>query len=204
MSRIIGDGITYISGVSDRHGGIHFSGGEIGENVVELPGALFPKDSYTIALWVYPEKKMNWSSAVYARYDGGFISFVPYTGADDGISVFRISVDNEGFFDITTRAIRLNEWSHMCFAYDAKSESVRSYINGRKGPLSQMSMPVMIGCRQVLLGGDPFQRSYVGSISSLCIYNYALSDREAEHLYQSYAAEPGFCGSSEEYWMDTK
>ncbi|MCR5775531.1 MAG: diguanylate cyclase [Lachnospiraceae bacterium] len=200
----IGDGVTFAKGVSDNRGALHFSGGEIGENVVELPKELFARNSFSIALWVFPEKEMNWASAVYARYNGGFISFVPYTNADDGISVFRISVDDEGFFDTTYRAIRLNEWSHLCFTYDEMSESVRIYINGRKGPLSPTRMPTMIGCRQVLLGGDPFQKSYVGAISSLCIYSYALSDREVEDLYKTYVPEPGFCGSSEEYWMDAK
>lgn len=201
---ISGDGVTYEKGVTDERGALRFAGGAVGENVVELPPSLFSKDSYTISLWVYPEKEMNWASALYARFDGGFISFVPYTNADDGISVFRISVDEEGFFDTTCRAMMMNEWSHICIAYDAKSESVRMYINGRKGPASNGGMPMMRGCRKVVIGGDPFQRSYVGSISSLCIYNYALSGNEVKDLYESYTKERGFKGFREEYWMDTE
>ncbi|MBQ9360459.1 MAG: EAL domain-containing protein [Lachnospiraceae bacterium] len=202
--RFDGIGITFARGVTDNSGAVHFAGGDIGKNVIELPKEIFARNSYTIALWVYPEKEMNWSSAVYARFDGGFISFVPYTNADDGISVFRISVDSEGFFDTSCRAIKLNAWSHLCYAYDADSETVRSYINGRKGVVFSGNMPTMIGCRKVLLGGDPFQKSYVGSISSLCIYDYALSDSAAEELYQGYTKEPGFRGLKEDYWMDTE
>ena len=198
-----GDGVTFGKGVSDLRGAIHFSGGIIGENVVSLPPALFSSNSYTIALWICPEKETNWSSAVYMRYEGGFTSFVPFTNADDGISVFRISVDDEGFFDTSCRAIRLNEWSHLCFTYDVFSESVRYYINGRRAQY-HTNMPLQIGCRQVLLAGDPFQRSYEGWLSSLRIYSYALSDSEIGALYQSYLNEPGFCGSQEDYWMDAK
>lgn len=200
---VIGKGISFSEGVSDLRGAVHFPGGEIGENVVELAPVLFASNSYTIALWIFPEKQTNWTSAVYMRYEGGFTSFVPYTNADDGISVFRISVDDEGFFDTSVRAVRMNEWSHLCFTYDAASESVRYYINGRRAAFHN-HMPLQIGCRQVLLGGDPFQQSYVGALSSLSIFSYALSDGEIEKLYQKYTEEPGFRGSSEEYWMDTK
>ncbi|MCR5650404.1 MAG: EAL domain-containing protein, partial [Lachnospiraceae bacterium] len=198
-----GDGVSYTDGVTKKRGALYFSGGPVGENTVELPCSLFSKNSYTIALWINPEKEMNWSSVVYARFDGGFISLVPYTNAEDGISVFRISEDEEGFFDTSSRAIMINEWSHICICYDAESESVRMYINGRKGPVSNGGMPMLRGCRKVLLGGDPFQKSYVGSISSLCIYNYALSGNEVKQLYESYTTEPGFKGFCEEYWMDT-
>ncbi len=200
---IMGSGITFTEGISAKRGAVRFPGGGIGENVIELPAALFSQNSYTIALWVKPEKATNWSSAVYIRYEGGFTSFVPYTNADDGISVFRISVDDEGFFDTSSRAIRVNEWSHLCFAYDAASGSVRYYINGRRAHF-HTNMPLQIGCRQVLLGGDPFQQSYIGELSSLCIYSYALSDGEVNTLYRNYLEEDGFCGSKEDYWMDAK
>ena len=199
---IRGEGIAFVSGISDLHGAVHFPGGNIGENVIELPPRLFAQNSYSIAFWIRPEKMTNWSSAVYMRFEGGFSSFVPYTNADDGISVYRISVDDEGFFDTTSRATRLGEWSFLCFAYDATGEALRYYINGRRAHF-ETDMPLQLGCRQVLLGGDPFQRSFEGAISSLCIYEYALSDGEVGKMYQSYLKEPGFAGSTEDYWMDS-
>ncbi len=199
----IGDGITFVPGISDKWGALHFDGGEILQNIVELPSSIFASNSYTISFWVYPESDIIWTSLMYMRYEGGFSSFVPYTNADGGISVYRISDDKDGFFDSTCRAMRLNEWCHICIAYDASDESIRYYINGRRGN-EHINMPTQIGCRQVLIGGDPFQKSYIGCISALCIYDYALSERSIMDIYEKHTEEPGYRGAVEDYWMDTE
>ena len=199
----IGDGVSFAQGVSDQWGALHFSGGEIGQNVVELPPALFSTNSYTVSFWVYPEGEVNWSSLLYMRYEGGFTSYVPYTNAGDGISCFRISDDAAGFFDTACRAMRLKEWCHICVAYDAADETVRYFINGRRGYVGT-GMPLQIGCRQVLLGGDPFQKSYEGYLSALSIYDYALSDDDMVKLYEEYTKEEGYRGGKEDYWMETE
>ncbi|MBR1742038.1 MAG: diguanylate cyclase [Lachnospiraceae bacterium] len=201
--RFLGNGVTFVPGISDKWGALHFSGGEIGENVVELPPLLFASNSYTVSFWIYPEEEVNWGSVVYMRYEGGFTSYVPYTNANDGISCFRISDDGVGFFDTHCRAMKLNEWCHIIVAYDASDESVRYFINGRKGNM-HINMPNQIGCRQVLLGGDPFQRTYVGYLSGLRIYDYAISDDDMVQMYEEYTKEPGYKGVTEDYWMETE
>ncbi len=198
-----GDNVSLADGISKMHGAIHFGGGEIEENLAELPESLFSTGSYSIAFWIRPEKNNNWCSAVYIRYQGGFTSLVPYSNAENGISVFRISIDNEDFYDTSCRSVRRGEWNHLCVAYDASNETVRYFINGRKARTGA-GMPVQIGCRKVLLGGDPFQRSFEGSISALCIYDYAITDETVRQLYDSYLKEPGYKGTAEEYWMDTE
>lgn len=201
--KYIGNGVTFAAGVSDRWGALHFSGGGIGENVVELPASLFSSNSYTISFWIYPEHEINWGSMLYMRYEGGFTSYVPYTNVGDGISCFRISDDENGFFDTGCRAMRLNEWCHISIAYDAADETVRYFINGRRGHVTS-DMPMQIGCRQVLLGGDPFQRTCEGFLSSLRIYDYALSDDDMRKLYEGYKKEEGYRGATEDYWLETE
>ncbi len=201
--RIVGENISLAEGISSLHGALHFGGGDIGKNLVELPAKLFPSTSYTVSFWMKPEKNNNWCSAIYMRYQGGFSSLVPYSNAENGISVFRVSIDNDDFYDTTCRSVRKGEWNHMCVAYDASNETVRYFINGRKARVGT-GIPVQIGCRKVLLGGDPFQKSFEGSVSALCIYDYAVTDEAVKLLYNSYKNEPGYSGTVEEYWMDTE
>ncbi|MCR5748118.1 MAG: LamG domain-containing protein, partial [Lachnospiraceae bacterium] len=186
--------ISFTSGISDNWRALHFPGGEIGENVVSLPESLFASDSYTIAFWVYPEDVVNWASAIYKRYNGGFISYVPYSSADEGISLFRIAPDDDMFYDATGRHMPQYTWTHVCIVYDITSESLRYFIDDRKNNYLE-NMPIQLGCGQILLGGDPFQKSFVGKISALRIYDYAMTDKEIAELYRSYLSEPGFSGN---------
>lgn len=199
----IGKGVSFTTGISDLHSAICFEGGEIGENLVELSPQLFSSGSYTISFWMYGEQTIPWGSLVYVRFLEGFMSMVPSDAF--GISVFRISEDRavNVWHDVICREIPNNGWNFITITYDSFSECSRYYINGRLSGY-KLNVPTLISCRQVLLGGDPFQKSYAGKMSSLIISGYAKSELEVQTLYESYLDEPGFQGSREEYWMDTQ
>lgn len=135
------------------------------------------------------------------RYLAGFASLVYNIG--DGVSAFRISEDDyiNVWHDVLCRAVNLNKWSMLSITYDAFSETARYYINGRKAGY-RTNVPTLISCRQVVLGGDPFQKSFRGTVSALMIYDSAKTDTEIASLYRSFYEEPGFRGELEEYWMD--
>lgn len=200
---IWGQGVKLVSGISDRWGGVYFSGGESEQNLISLPGSLFPENSYTLTLWIKPETGQDWTSVIYMRYLGGFASLVPYLGG--GQSIYRISEDidmNNGWHDTFCRAAALHKWCFIAVTYDSFSESICYYINGRMAGY-RVDVPTMLSCRQVLLGGDPFQKSYQGCVSALVVYDSVKTSEEIQDLYSSFLEEPGFCGERESFWMET-
>lgn len=54
----------------------------------------------------------------------------------------------------------------------------------------------------MLLGGDPFQRSYEGYVSALVVYDCVRTSEEIQELYTSFLEEPGFCSEKESFWME--
>lgn len=191
--KIVGNGIRYTDGISDKWGGIFFPGGSTGDNVIKFPERLFSRDSYTIALWIRPDAVWSWGSVVYAGYISGFSSIVPFAG--DGITIFRIYEDGDlnGWHDILCHAPELHKWTFITVTYDAFSESTFYYINGKKAGY-QVNVPIMYSCHQVILGGDPFQKSYTGSVSAFMVFDVPKTEEQIEALYQSFLEEPGFQG----------
>ena len=198
---MLGKGIHFTEGISDSWGGISFPGGEAAENVVQFSGSLFAVNSYTLSFWIKPEEVTEWASAIYMRYLEGFASYVPNLGR--GQSVFRVSEDNDvnGWHDTFCRSLALHKWCFIVITYDSYSGSVRYYINGRKAGY-RIDVPIMISCRQVLLGGDPFQKTFVGSVSALMLFETVKTDEEVAALYNSFFEDPGFRGEKEEFWME--
>lgn len=170
------------------------------ENVILLPAKILAEPSYTISMWIKPGVLNSWTSLLYARYIGGFMSYVPY--AIGGNSVFRISEDSglNGWHDILTRQVPPDKWSFVCMAYNAGIS--RCYINGRKCGY-KANIPLLPVCKQIIAGGDPFQSSYNGYLSALVFYNSALSDNEIRELYQKFLNEEGFKGEEETFWNVT-
>lgn len=198
---ILGKNITFANGISDNWGSLLFPGGTFAENVLELPAAILAEDSYTICMWLKPLVNTSWTSSIYARFQGGFCAFSPYVIG--GNSIFRISedIDINGFHDAAARQIPKDVWSFVCLTYDDTSEISRTYINTRKAGY-RTEVPVFPACRQILLGGDPFQPSFQGYISGLIFYDHVKSENEIIEIYNNFCKEPGFCGAKEDFWLE--
>ncbi len=191
--RIIGDGVRYVDGISDNWGGLYFPGGHVGENLVSFSGQLFSGNSFTISLWIRPEAIWTWASVVYAQFMAGFVSIVPHAG--EGISIFRICEEEDlnGWHDVLTHSPDLHKWTFITVTYDAMSESMRYYFNAQKAGY-QVNVPMMYACSEVMLGGDAFQKAFTGTVSAFMVSDRAKTEEEVAELYNSYLAEPGFCG----------
>lgn len=199
--RIIGANIQFSRGISNKWGALLFPGGGFRENVVELPASILTESSYTICMWLKPLKQTSWTSSFYVRYQGGFCTFSPFVVG--GYSIFRISEDTDinGFHDALARQIPQDVWTFICVTYDHFTEIGKTYINGRKAGI-RTDAPSLPACRQILLGGDPFQPSYEGYLSGVSFYEDVKSEDEIREIYQRFFEEPGFCGSMEDFWMD--
>lgn len=194
--------IEYVEGVCKEYGGVHFLGGNRATNVVRLPVEIMSYDSYTISMWVKPEKKQSFVSVFYARYSGGFMSLMPYL-AEVSTSAFRIheDINVDVWHDANCRSIEPNKWSYLTISYNFHNETMRYYINGRKA-VTRRDVPSLFSCRDCIIGGDHFQDSFEGTISGLEIYNTAKSDEDIAKMYKSYLSLEGFCGENESFWMD--
>lgn len=200
--KIRGEGITFGKGINQEWGGIYFPGGEVDTNVVEFPVELFSNTSYTISLWIRPDHPQILTSVIYMRYLGGFASLMPYR-RNIVTSTYRIHEDENVsvWHDASCRAVEAGTWNHIVVSYDAFSETMRYYLNGRKSA-TEVDAPILVACKEVLLGGDPFQVSYEGAVSALMIYDSVKSDDEIEQLYKSFCDVPEFCGMAEKFWME--
>ena len=184
-------------GISSQWGSVYFPGGHAMENVIIIPPLVLSEPSYTIGMWLKPELTSSWSSSIYARYIGGFMSHSPFVIG--GNSVFRISEDSDlnGWHDVFSRQIHINKWSFVCMTYD--SGVSRYYINGRKCGYKP-DIPLLPVCKQIIAGGDPFQDSYKGYMSALIFYDNAMSEDEIKEWYHSFLSEDGFQGAEETFW----
>lgn len=191
---IIGEGITYDTGVVAGQMALSFPGGKVGENIVSLPKSVMYSESYTICLWVNTAEMQSWTSAVYITYMDGFVSMVP----SDGICscVFRMKDDRElnEWFDIFGRNAVPGEWAYMCVSCDVITGLVRLYFNGMligsKDRVPNLKVP-----EKVIIGGDEYQKSFHGKVAGLEIYHCVLPAEEIERKFRAYQSNPTFLGT---------
>lgn len=193
-----GTGVHLAEGIGANWGGVLFDGGEVRENVLKLPSDLLSSDSYTICLWMKPLELNGWSSVLYARYNSGFMSLVPYT--PERSSVYRVHQDDfvNQFHDILIRMVQRNKWSFLCVTFDAVTGVGRLYLNGRLAGEAE-DIPQLPACKEILLGGDPFQQSFRGYVSGLIFCDSVMTETEIKDLYQDFCKDPGFAGDVEKF-----
>jgi len=181
----VGRGFEYLDGLSDDTESLYFPGGPVAINVVFIPKELLVNDSYTVALWVNPEKIMEWTSVFYVRYAMGFVSIAPC--ADTGLLTFRIwnSSGMNGWYDIESEKLKENEWTHLVLSFNAKTNIASAFVNGELiGSLE--NVPTNRYVEEIIIGGDNFKDSFIGRISDLVIYNETKDADFIKELYESY------------------
>ncbi len=194
MGEYAGEGFCYQDGVVKSQRALHFPGGKIRENVVNLPKSVMFSESYTICLWIHPDEKQSWTSVVYITYADGFMSLSPTDGL--GSCVYRMKDDRETneWFDIFGRQAVPGEWAYMCISYDAITGVARLYFNGlligSRDKAPNLKVP-----NRVVIGGDEYQKSYQGRIAGLEIHHCVLPAQEIERRFKEYQSDPTFLGS---------
>lgn len=191
---IIGGGICYIPGISDRWGGLRFSGGPVETNLVKLPRGLFTGENFTVTMWVRPREVQNWISVFFVRMQNGFISFMPTISGN--LCMLRMHPDGDSdvaWTDVMAGALPIGEWTFVSFSYDAFSKTARVFLNGELAAM-RTDVVTMGRVTGVYLGGDSYQVSYQGDISALCIYDQVCTGEEIRDSYLQYKKEPNFHG----------
>ncbi|MBE5883846.1 MAG: EAL domain-containing protein [Lachnospiraceae bacterium] len=184
---IVGEGLIFQDGISPNTKSLYFPGGEQGHNVLSFPEKAIVGQSYTISLWMKPERLLPWACALYIRHDIGFATISPL--AWDNSSNFRIwnSIGVGGWYDVPAPRIETGVWTNYAIVYNAKLEIMKAYINGI--PVGSVeNVPTNRHVEQFVLGGDAFKPSFCGNLCELVIYNEAKDDLFIKQLYDSYVS----------------
>jgi len=192
---ICGEGLCYGQGIFDDSSSLYFPGGEKEENVVILPNEVILNDSFSISLWIRPKKTMEWSSALYLKFESGFLGIVPQ--AFEGMSTCRIrdSRNVTGWYDITACQLVEHTWYHYMVTYNARTKTAMVFINGEATGRME-NIPVNRFVNRVMLGGDIFKPSFNGNICELVFFNEVKDYDFVKKFHWSYSTKENFIGFS--------
>lgn len=189
-----GKDLRYTNGVIDSQYAVELPGGNVKENLIELPKTVMYTESYTICIWVNTQAIQYWTSVFYVVYENGFISLVPSDAR--GSCIFRLKDDREtnGWFDLFCRGAIVGEWAYICISYDVITGLAKLYFNGLLHS-TRSNAPNLKHVKQIFVGGDEYQESYKGKIAGLEIHHRVLSEEEIRHKYKEYQDNATFLGT---------
>lgn len=190
-----GEGFCYGQGIFNDSSSLYFPGGPKEENTVLLPNNVILNDSYSVSMWIRPKVSAPWSSALYVKFESGFMGIVPL--AFEGTSVCRIrdSRNVNGWYDMMACQLKENTWYHYMMTYNAKTETAMVFLNGE--PVGRLeNVPPNVFVNRVVVGGDVFQPSFNGNICEIVFYNEVKDYDFIKKLHYSYTTQENFIGFS--------
>ncbi|MBO6111916.1 MAG: EAL domain-containing protein [Lachnospiraceae bacterium] len=191
--RIVGEGLKSVPGIFKGSKAMHFPGGPTEENMIEIDPLAVVNDSWTVSFWCKTDELHMWSSVYFMKFETGFASFNPL--AWEGHSDFRIRDSREvnGWYDSSSCQLEENLWWHIVITYNSDTETAISFING--DPIGQTkNVPVNRFVKRIVIGGDVFQKSYIGSVCELVFYNEAKDYDFVRDLFREYTEREDFAG----------
>lgn len=153
------------------------------DNTLELPVDVLRTKNYTVSLMVKSEKFNQWTSVFYTSYSNGFMSIMPC--AWDNSVMFRVkdSLYLDEWHDAVGFELEENKWYYITATYNSKKMESRIYVNGELAGLREkvhlIEEPI-----NIVVGGDVFTKSFVGSINKIQIHDYVLSVEEIVKEYK--------------------
>jgi len=188
-----GEECRFVEGVAKGIKAIHLPGGESQENCLLLPTGIIHNDSYSVAMWVKPDKLDLWTATVFGEYENGFFQFCP--SAENRGACFRIRDRRvvDSWHDTIYEALKPDTWYHIVITYNRMEERATLYINGV--PVSRSEdVPALYFLKRLVVGGDIYKKSFAGTICEVMFCDKSQKDDAVAKLYQSYKSMEGFCG----------
>lgn len=191
LAKVVGEDLELVDGITKNWGAVRFPGGPSQTNYLRMPVGLFDSGSYSFSMWIKPRELQNWVSALYIRFQAGFLSFMPNIAG--GRCMLRIMEDAnlEKWNDLMTGAISVGKWTFVACSYDSLSGIARIYINGEL-EAELTGVPALDNPKEVWLGGDVFQNSFCGFISAFQVNAKALENEEIKKRYEEFLKEDAF------------
>ena len=191
--RISGEGLVYEQGIFSDSKSLYFPGGQREENVVLLPNEVLVNDSYSVSMWIHTKTSYPWSSALYVKFESGFMGIVPLAFEGNSVCRIRDSRNVNGWYDVAACTLTDRSWYHYVMTYNAKTESAMVFVNGE--PVGHLeNVPVNRFVNRVMVGGDVFQPSFNGHICELVFYNEVKDYDFIKQLHWSYTQRENFIG----------
>ncbi len=187
----IGEDVELVKGISNTWGAVSFPGGPSQMNILKFPEGLFDTDGYTFSMWIKPRELQNWISALYVRYQAGFLSFMPNIAGGRSMVRWLDDTKMNEWHDLMTGAITVGKWTFVACTYDSISAISRIYINGE--PAAELTeVPHLSSPKEVWLGGDVFQPSFCGLISAFQVSSTPLESAEIRQIYERFLNSDGY------------
>lgn len=195
VGEISGEGIGYGPGIYKDSKSLYLPGGPKEENIVLLPSEVLLNDSYSISMWIRPKVSQEWTSALYIKFETGFMSIVPQAWAGNSTCRVRDSRYVNGWYDVAACRLVENAWYHYMMTYNAKTETLMVFINGE--PVGHLeNVPANHFANRIVVGGDVFKPSFHGNICELIFYNEVKDYDFIKQLHWSYTGKEGFTAFS--------
>ncbi|MBE5939063.1 MAG: EAL domain-containing protein [Lachnospiraceae bacterium] len=193
---INGEGLEYQEGIFVDSKAMHFPGGPKEKNTLFVPPESIVNESFTVGMWFNADILEYWVCAMYIKFESGFLSILPYSWEEEGISDVRIRDSRvvEGWYDIRTAPVSEKKWYYYVVSYDAKKETAKAYINGKLAGVLE-NVPTNRYVKWIILGGDVFQPSFIGRICEFTVYNEVKDEKFVNELYESYVTDEKFIGN---------
>ena len=169
-------------------------------HVLRLPNNLAERytTGVTISIWVNPSALTAHTAVFFSQGSSRWMSIVPCS-VDTGTPTVRICNDsNSTWSDITSgQALPLDQWSLLTytFAYAQGSTSAnygvaKLYANGELvAARNDCYSPFNSSNQAYYIGGNPWDKSFDGSLDDFRMYSTVLSAEEVMNIYQEAAVE---------------
>ncbi len=192
IGNIVGSKVRFISGVLENRKVLYFPGGETNSEVIEMPQIPYFYRSFTIAFWMKSEKVNIWTSILYADFENVFFSMMPMGWNSKALFRMRDKeiVGLDAFVDVLSIEEIGKEWTHVSIVFNAENKLCVIYIDGKQGEKKHTSKTPLI-MQKFILGGDIYQKSYVGYLGAFEVYNQALTIDDIENIYNMQKREYG-------------
>ncbi len=186
-----GEECRYVKGISPSIKAVHFPGGNAMENCLLLPTGIIHNDSYSVSMWIKPDRLTKWTATVFGEYENGFFQFCPLS--EEGVSCFRIRDRRvvDSWHDTEYQPLQPDKWYHVVITYNRMEERATLYINGV--PVSHSEdVPALYFLKRLMIGGDIYKPTFAGSICEVIFFDKSLKDSDVADLYENYITMEDF------------
>lgn len=188
-----GEGFQFGQGIFKDSSSLYLPGGPKEKNTVLLPSGIILNDSYSISMWIRPKVTEAWISAVFIKFESGFISIVPQSWEGNSTCRIRDSRYVNGWYDVAACQLTEHNWYHYMMTYNAKTETAMVFINGE--PVGHLeNVPANHFANRIVIGGDVFKPSFNGNICEMIFYNEVKDYDFIRELHWSYTRKENFIG----------
>lgn len=190
--------------IDNTGGKISYEDGKYGQSAsfdgasgIRLPDGLISSDTYTVSLWLKPEKLTDYTTAFFGAVSPeNWISLVP-KGHEDLDHNAMIWSGEEWYDADLNSKLPVDEWSHVAFSVE--KDELNVYLNGTK-EFTGTGFPNIFNPSNAVfsLGVNYWDKPYKGLMDDVLVYDGQTLSEEEIMKYYSERIIPGIDRLEEE------